>query len=267
MQLVKELEIRKHFIEGVIRQLEFNLSRYPEGTIQCHRDFNHNGVVRYFFLENRIRRYLSETKECKLIRVLLQKKYEYKAIGIYKNSLRLIDKLLTSERCVDELNSLSIFSVDSRKYIKHIEYTVNERVSVFLENNHGSSSSRTGQYRVTTKEGVLVKSKAEQIIADELYDSKIPFKYELGIKCFDQSYRSPDFTVMNPVVGKVFYWEHFGMMDKIEYARDKVDKMNSYSLSGIVPGDNLIITMADDRRLDINSFTNQVRKIIKKVLM
>lgn len=267
MQLIKELETRKHFIEGVIRQLEFNISKYPEGSIQCHKDFNLRGHVRFLLLENSVRKYISATKDGKMIRTLFQKKYEFKALQIYQKELNLIDKLLAYESELDEYNTLSSFIEISRKYIRRIEYSVKERIDLFQSNSHGSSSSRTGQYRVTTKEGVLVKSKAEQIIADELYDSGIPFKYELGIKCLDNSFRSPDFTVMNPVTGKIFYWEHFGMMDRPEYVRDKVDKMNSYSLSGIIPGDNLIMTIADDRRLDVKSFVNQVRRIIRKVLM
>lgn len=267
MQLIKELETRKHFIEGVIRKLEFNISKYPEGSIQCHKDYDNKKIIRFYRFSNDGTTYLSESNDCKEISLLLQKKYELKVLQLYQKELKAVDKLLNIDHTLDEFNNLSSFYEYSRKYIRRIEYSVKERIDLFQSNSHGSSSSRTGQYRVTTKEGVLVKSKAEQIIADELYDSGIPFKYELGIKCLDNSFRSPDFTVMNPVTGKIFYWEHFGMMDRPEYVRDKVDKMNSYSLSGIIPGDNLIMTIADDRRLDVKSFVNQVRRIIRKVLM
>ena len=267
MQLMKELELRKQFLERVIRQLENNLSRYPEGTIQCHKDYDNNEIIRFYRFRGKGKTYLSESKDRKEISLLLQKKYDYKALRLYQRELKYIDKLLASEYIISDYNSLSLFFGNTRKYIKRIEYNVKDRIKLFLKNSHGSSSSRTGQYRVTTKEGVLVKSKAEQIIADELYDSGIPFRYELGLKCMDNSYRSPDFTVMSPVTGKIFHWEHFGMMDRPEYVRDKVDKMNSYSLSGIIPGDNLIMTIADDRRLDVRGFVNQVRRIIRNVLM
>lgn len=262
MQLIKELEKRKHFLERVISQLEFNLSKYPEGTIQCHQDNRNRKILRFFIRKDGKDLYLSQQKYTRLIKSLLQKRYETEALKKYSKELIEVNQLLVIEN--ESVNAL--IPEYAKRYVHRIEYDLIDIISEFNQNTHGSSSSRTGQYRVTTKEGVLVKSKAEQIIADELYDSGIPFRYELGLRCADQSFRSPDFTIMSPSTGKVFYWEHFGMIDKPEYARDMVDKMNSYSLSQINPGDNLILTVADERRLDVNGFTNQVRKIIKAVL-
>lgn len=262
MQLIKELEKRKRFLERVISQLEFNLSKYPEGTIQCIRQYENKNSIRFYRHSDRKDIYLSERTDKSMIKKLLQKKYEIKALEHYSKELKIINRLLLiKNKGVDE--SIPDYA---KQYIHKIEYSLSEKIHGFNENEHGSSSSRTGQYRVTTKEGVLVKSKAEQIIADELYDNGIPFRYELGLRCADQSFRSPDFTIMSPSTGKVFYWEHFGMIDNPEYARDMVDKMNSYSLSQIIPGDNLILTVADERKLDVKGFTNQVRRVIEGVL-
>jgi len=262
MQLIKELENRKTFLESVIRQLEFNLSRYPEGTIQFAHDYEYENNVRYFRHLNGKDIYLSEKTNKVLIRNLIQKRYETKALKKYSKELKLVENLIAFRKDM----TVSI-PEHAPGYIRKVELPLNEILTRFANNSHGSSSNRSGQYRVTTNEGVLVRSKAEQIIADELFDYKVPFKYELGMKCADQSFRSPDFTIMNPVTGKVFYWEHFGMMDRPDYLMDMVDKMNSYSLTGIVPGDNLIFTIADNRRLDVKGFTNQVRKIIERVLL
>ena len=266
MQLIKELEKRKRFLERVISQLEYNLQKYPEGTIQCIRDFKNASIIRFFRNENGKVTYLSKSKDKTLIKVFLQKKYDIKTHKTYAKECHLIDKLIEFEKSRIKEFENDLFNELMYKYIRPSELSIKKIIEDFNKNVHGSSSSRTGQYRVTTKEGVLVKSKAEQIIADELYDSGIPFRYELCLKCADQSFRSPDFTIINPATGKLFYWEHYGMMDKPDYARDKVDKMNSYSLSQIIPGDNLILTIADDRRLDIRDFTNQVRRVIKNVL-
>ena len=46
----------------------------------------------------------------------------------------------------------------------------------------------------------------------------------------------------HPVTGEYFYWEHFGMMDKPDYARSTIDKLNSYVEHGIIPSVNLITT-------------------------
>lgn len=266
MQLIKELENRKRFLERVIKQLEYNLSKYPEGTIQCQKDFDNASIIRFFLSKNGKKTYLSESKDKVLIKVLLQKRYDIKVHKYYVREHKLIDRLIEFETVRIKESEEDLIIDFTNKYVHLSEQPLKYMIADFYTNNHGSSSSRTGQYRVTTKEGVLVKSKAEQIIADELYDSGIPFRYELGLRCADQSFRSPDFTIMSPSTGKVFYWEHYGMMDKPEYARDMVDKMNSYSLSQIIPGDNLILTIADDRRLNVRDFINQVRSIIERVL-
>ena len=264
MQLINELENRKRFLESVIRQLEYNLSRYPEGTLVFQNDGLNRRVIRYYrFLKNS-KKYLSIKRDQKVINVLSQKYYDNAAISYYRKELNRIEDLLMIQEYL-----INHFDVPEHiiSRIRQVEYSAEDKVIGFQKLDHGSSGNRTGQYRVTTKEGVLVKSKAEQIIADELFESKVPFKYELGLKCVDQTFRSPDFTVMSPSTGKVFYWEHFGMMDRPDYARDMVDKINSYSLTGIIPGDNLILTIADERKLDVKGFTNQVGKIIETVLM
>lgn len=266
MQLIKELEKRKRFLERVITQLEYNLQKYPEGTIQCHKDYDNSSIIRFFLNKSGKKSYLSEKKDKLLIKALLQKRYDINSYKTYTKELKLINRLIEFETArIYELDN-DLFNEMIYKYIRRLEISIIDIIEDFNKNIHGSSSSRTGQYRVTTKEGVLVKSKAEQIIADELYDSGIPFRYELSLKCADQSFRSPDFTIINPATGKLFYWEHFGMIDRPEYARDMVDKINSYSLSQIIPGDNLILTIADDRRLNVRDFTNQVRRIIERVL-
>lgn len=57
----------------------------------------------------------------------------------------------------------------------------------------------------------------------------------------------PDFTIMHPLTGKIYYWEHFGMLDDDEYCRKAGMKMMRYLQDGISPASNLIITCEDSR--------------------
>ena len=52
----------------------------------------------------------------------------------------------------------------------------------------------------------------------------------------------PDFTIKHPRTGKIYYWEHFGMMDDEEYIKKACSKLQVYALNGIVPSVNLIMT-------------------------
>jgi len=264
VQLIKELEKRRAFLEEVISQLEYNLSRYPAGTLVFHNDGKNRNIVRYYRKENKHRKYLSNDRDRKDLTMLCQKYYDKEAIQYYRKELDKVNDLL---KLTKELSDRFAVPDHIMTRIRPVEYVVQDRLLGFEKLTHGTSGTRSGQYRVTTKEGVLVKSKAEQIIADELFDYKIPFKYELGLNCADHAFKSPDFTVMSPTTGKVYYWEHFGMLDRPDYVNDMVDKMNSYSLTGLIPGDNLILTIADNRRLDVKGFTGQVIKIIESVLL
>lgn len=57
----------------------------------------------------------------------------------------------------------------------------------------------------------------------------------------------PDFTFLSKKTGKEIYWEHEGMMDRQEYARSAVRKIESYQKNGIYPGDQLILTFETEQ--------------------
>ena len=57
----------------------------------------------------------------------------------------------------------------------------------------------------------------------------------------------PDFTFLSKKTGKEIYWEHEGMMDRQEYARSAVRKIEFYQKNGIYPGDQLILTFETEQ--------------------
>lgn len=59
----------------------------------------------------------------------------------------------------------------------------------------------------------------------------------------------PDFTFLSPRTGQEIYWEHEGMMDKPEYARSAVRKIEQYMKNGIYPGERLILTFETEQSL------------------
>ncbi len=69
-----------------------------------------------------------------------------------------------------------------------------------------------------TLSGDFVRSKSEVIIANILFQSGIPFFYEKILKAPDGTRRDPDFTL--EWKGKTYYWEHLGLLDDEEYARE-----------------------------------------------
>ena len=98
----------------------------------------------------------------------------------------------------------------------------------------------------TTIKQERVRSKSEVLIADALARHGVPYRYEypLILKGTAKSKTLyPDFMCLNVRTRQEFYWEHFGLMDSPEYAKNATGKLRLYTENGIFPGRNLIITM------------------------
>lgn len=91
-------------------------------------------------------------------------------------------------------------------------------------------------------QGEIVRSKSEKNIANALYKFGIPYKYECPFIFSNGQIIHPDFTVLNKRTRKVIYWEHRGMMDDREYAKNTVQRIKQLEKEGFFLGDNLIIT-------------------------
>ena len=92
-----------------------------------------------------------------------------------------------------------------------------------------------------TKSGLLLRSKSEALIATMLEKYSIPFRYECQMDTATGAIY-PDFTILSPVNGKQYIWEHFGMVDNPSYAANIGQKLYTYSQLGYIPDENLILT-------------------------
>lgn len=86
-----------------------------------------------------------------------------------------------------------------------------------------------------TGTGVLVRSKDEVILADIL-ESVVPGRwvYEQELAGADGTIRYPDFTI-ETTTGHRIIWEHLGMLDDPQYARNWDAKKEWYRANGVLP--------------------------------
>ncbi len=87
-----------------------------------------------------------------------------------------------------------------------------------------------------------VRSKSEKILADKFYMQGSPYVYEIPIYLEKFGYIHPDFIVLNKRTRKEYFWEHFGLMDQVEYCEKAIRKIESYQRTGIHQGLQLILT-------------------------
>jgi exodeoxyribonuclease V alpha subunit len=115
-----------------------------------------------------------------------------------------------------------------------------------------------------TKNGFLVRSKSEVIIANELINAGIPLtdrNYEAKLYAKNNAYiyKLPDFTFT--VNGKEYYWEHLGMLSLESYKRTWEKKLQWYKDNGYF----LQLIISQDG-LDGGINSQQIIEIIKERL-
>ena len=109
-----------------------------------------------------------------------------------------------------------------------------------------------------TIHGEFVRSKSEVVIANILHGMKIDYEYEKELRIDGES-RFPDFTIEDSESGRIFYWEHCGMLGVPEYKRRWQRKLEWYRARGILPHEQgggergTLIVTEDDRHGGIDS--------------
>lgn len=117
-----------------------------------------------------------------------------------------------------------------------------------------------GLIHKTLKEGLIVRSKSEVIIANMLHQRGIEFEYERileenGRRCI------PDFT-FEDASGEPIILEHLGMLDVPSYAEAWKRKLDFYKSIGYEVGENLFTTRDDDNG-SIDSLA--IKKVIDEI--
>ena len=117
-----------------------------------------------------------------------------------------------------------------------------------------------------TIRGEFVRSKSEALIADRLYASDIPYRYE-QVLVIDERFAFnlfPDFRILNKRTRKEIIWEHCGMMDDPKYCKDALERIDLLGEKGFIQGKNLIFTYeCSSKPLNLD----YVNKLIKQFLV
>ena len=111
-----------------------------------------------------------------------------------------------------------------------------------------------------TKNGILVRSRAEFMIATLLEEYGILYHYEAKLTLSGKT-NYPDFLIINPYTGKVIIWEHFGSLHVPEYEQKMNKKMKLYQAHGYTPFETLIYTF------EFNLNTRYLRSVIENIIL
>lgn len=116
-----------------------------------------------------------------------------------------------------------------------------------------------------TKNGIMVRSKSEVIIANMLCDNGIDdFLYEAKLELGD-TYKLPDFTFKDAASGSYIIWEHLGMLGNEDYKRAWEEKKKIYAANGFTEENGNLIVTSD--ALDGGIDSQEIQRKIDEYLL
>lgn len=241
MDSVKTLQLQLKGIKERIQQLDRDLKNAPKEHLVCR---NNRGITRLFrVFSNKQEEYLGREKIDE-IKSLAQKRYDETLLEVLKEEEDILSNAFLKLSRSKKAKALKKFPQELKSFIT-LNPTTNEGAVQKWNEEYKYTVSEQCKYMepYQTLKGDIVKSKSELIIADRLFLADVPYHYEERLYLNGgATYRLPDFTIMHPYTLELYYWEHFGGMDKEDYRLETKNKIELYALNGIIQGKNFICT-------------------------
>ena len=197
------------------------------------------------------------------IKLLLQRDYDEKIHKQLKDMINRLDKF-NSKYDFDSIDDMyEKLTVGRRELVDPIRPTKEMLIKEWYDSHPGNLNSYEKKFEFQTLRGEFVRSKSEKIMADYFFSNDLPYVCEPVIQLMDGRCKYPDFCLLNVHRYKTWYWEHLGMVDKVDYALGNFSKLMDYEDCGLIAGKNLIITMeTKDRPLDVRMVAEKVKTIL-----
>lgn len=221
-----------------IVELRKRIEELPEGKLISGSNGKYH---QWFQSDGHFRKYIP-SKNRKLVEKLAIKKFLSYQLDDLVCEKRAIEYYLKHHReDVGKAEQLLSKESEYREFLSPYFKVKSKELQEWLQEPFEQNSQYNENLILKTTSGHKVRSKSEVIIDTLLFVNKIPFRYECELKLGKKKVY-PDFTIKHPKTGRIYYWEHFGMMDEEEYVRKACSKIQLYALHGIIPTINLIMT-------------------------
>ncbi len=253
------LKSREEYLLRLKKEKEQALKNVPEGVL---RICPHGKRAQYYWRKDA--KDLSGTyirdKDISLAQKLAQKDYDKKILASIEKELNALRKYQANSPDTYVEQVYETLHKERQKLIIPIIDTDEQYIQKWENITYHGKEIGENTPEIYTAKGERVRSKSEVIIADILGSEGIPYKYECPLKLKGWGTVYPDFTVLNVAGRKELYWEHFGMMDDMDYVEKALHKITLYEQNEIFPGDKLILTY-ETQKNPINQ--KNIRRIIQ----
>ena len=257
-EIERDINYLEDSLNKVRRELDSLKKKVPEGARL--RAIKHGKTFQYYLRTQEYGsngKYISKSNR-NLAELLAQIEYDNKLEKLLKEN---IDNLKDLQEIKEESpfqSAIDQMVLGKRELIKEHYISDEAYMLNWLSQEYDKLEFRYGYPEYFTRRGMRVRSKSEVIIADMLDELAVPFLYEKPLK-LGMTTVHPDFTLLNIYEKKELYWEHFGMMDDIEYRNNAFSKIQRYELYGYYQYSSVIWTF-ETSVIPLN--TRSIRKMI-----
>lgn len=245
------LEDYRQKLKQAQSKLEAELEKAPQGALKivCKKQY-----TQFYYRKgpgDKEGSYIPR-KEAALVKKLAVKKYAEKAMGPLCKQIQLVERLLA---CNQEKALQKAFEGLHRAARLLVEPVLLEPEQLAQKwkavEYEGLPFDKTESHFFTSRDEQM-RSKSEIMIAEALFNAGVPYRYEFPLHIKGRGTFHPDFLCLNKRTGKEIIWEHFGLMDKPEYAANAMEKIALYAQNGFILGQNFIYTM-ESSAMPLNS--------------
>lgn len=216
--------------QKVLQEIHKELENLPTGYLSKRRKT-------YYHTIDKID--IGITKKPEIIRQLCRKKY---LLAHKDQIMKNVSHLSADLSKVDDRIPKELIATFSSAYQEvPLSYFYHPSVETWLAKPYQKHPYPLEEQGYMTKNDVRVRSKSELLIATQLENYQIPYRYEAALT-LGKKMEYPDFMIKNPFTGKIVIWEHFGALHLSGYEKKMNEKMDLYLTHGYVPFDTVIYT-------------------------
>ena len=249
-------------IRNEIEALDRSFPATPDGHLKCSK---RGGRKCYYIVKTeggvRRARYIP-ADQMDIAEAMAMRDYLTRKRRLLDQDLKCMEMLpeCYSGRCgIDAAESMN---PDHFALIKDSVFPAEDELAVWQNAPYEKNSKYPEALVHRTISGVMVRSKSESIIADQLFSRGIPFRYEAQLMVCGREFY-PDFLILHPRDWRPLIWEHFGLMSSETYRESTVRKLALYFEAGFKLGRDLVATFEwEDLPLD----SSAVAKLIEHCL-
>lgn len=249
-----QIRKRKEVILQEIRKIEELEGRFPEGELLCAKS---DKQYKWYLKKEGRKEYLPRENREMAEALAMKKLYRTRKIDLQNELLACDAYLKRAGNGTDHVQEL----------LSHAEYgrllgrrSVSKEIAEWKTAEYVKCPKHLEGLKVKGTGGKYVRSKSEAIIDRALFMAGVPFRYESRLE-LGRLIFYPDFTILHPITGELYYWEHFGLMDNPDYINNACVKIRNYCENGLIPNINLILTFeTKEHPLSIEKVENTVRQ-------